>query len=104
MRFALAAAFLVCLAAAATAESGRYWVQIIAALDETSAQLRLDELVRRSELVRAARTEGRIAIYRHVDKRGTFWRVRIGPFEDHEGARRYCGRLRAEGLSCLAVS
>jgi cell division septation protein DedD len=104
MRFAIAATTLLLLAFAARAEGARYWVQIAAAADESAARQRLAEIVQRNARVRDAEAAGRVVVARHVDKRGVFWRVRIGPFEDHEHARQLCGQLRLEGQSCLPAS
>jgi cell division septation protein DedD len=99
----IASAILFGLAGAALAEDVKSWVQIAALPTEAAAASRLAEIGQRNATVRAAREAGRILIYKHVDKRGDIWRVRIGPFDDHEQARLYCGQLRAEGQSCLPV-
>ncbi len=90
-------------ASAARADAPTYWVQIAAAANEATANARLEEIERSHAAVRTAHQAGRVLIYRQEDKRGDFWRVRIGPFETHEQARQYCGQLRTEGQSCLAV-
>lgn len=90
--------------AAGEARAAEYWVQIAATNSRESADARLSEIVRRNTVVRAAQEAGRITVYRHTGKRGDFWRVRIGPFADHEQARQYCLKLRADGLSCIPAS
>ncbi|MCC7046744.1 MAG: SPOR domain-containing protein [Alphaproteobacteria bacterium] len=89
--------------AAARAETPQFWVQIAAAANEAKANARLREIAQHNGTVRQAQEAGRILVYKQEDKRGDLWRVRIGPFDTHELARRYCGQLRNEGQSCLAV-
>jgi cell division septation protein DedD len=96
-------AALFWLVGAAMAEDVKSWVQIAALPTEAAAASRLAEIAQRNATVRAAREAGRVLVYKHVDKRGDIWRVRIGPFDDHEQARLYCGQLRVEGQSCLPV-
>ena len=86
------------------AHAADYWVQIAATPTRADADRRLAEIVQRNTAVREAQAAGRIAVYQHTDKRGVFWRVRIGPFADHDQARQFCLRLRAEGQSCLPTS
>lgn len=39
-----------------------------------------------------------------IEGRGTFWRVRTGPFTDKAAADALCGKLKAKGQDCLSVT
>jgi cell division septation protein DedD len=99
-RFALAILTVAALPAAAQ-EKREFRVQIGAPPNSAEALY----IVTRSAIdhpsVLKAFEENRIRVDKHVDPRGTFWRVMVGPFETKEAADRFCNDLRAAKQDCM---
>jgi tetratricopeptide (TPR) repeat protein len=89
-------------AAAPASPPGQYLVQIAALRSRSEAHALSVRLI--------SQYGSQFGAHRpHIDEKvigsmGTFYRVRVGPFESAEESRQLCGTLHAGGLDCLVVT
>lgn len=85
-----------------SAADGNYAVQLAALREQSGAEAAWQRLQQQYPdllgdldlLLQSAEIEGR----------GTFWRVRTGPFADKAAADALCSKLKAKGQDCLSVT